>query len=269
MFLDNFASYEEALAAWDEGAAQAAITHPLQSNTFRGESIEALPKKTARFLELKSLYWMIRRDKGLQLIKEVLLKPWFHLCRYVSACCGKPIFRKDSDFYFFGIRDEEEWKEKALLSTSKVVVGFSYCEKPLECPVKRFSSQCIFDPNHSICRQCFIGKCCNFLPRDKVVTLIIPTVHDVGRELFALSRKNPDKELLFCITACPLSLHMFSKFGHMAGFKGIGVALKGRTCNTIRAFQMAEDGIKPQRTDISEEGKRRLLSLFRIFRSGS
>jgi hypothetical protein len=62
----------------------------------------------------------------------------------------------------------------------------------------------------------------------------------------------PDREIIFLISACEMTLKMFGDWGNMASIKGIGIRLGGRICNTMRAFILSEQGIKPGLTTVSE-----------------
>ena len=152
-------------------------------------------------------------------------------------------------------------KKRLLLA-----VGFSYCQKPHECPSGRFTDQCIADPNNPVCRQCDIGKVVNALPQ-KAIPLIIPTVHYIGDQIFNLVHAHPDKQVYFLITACEMTLEMFGDWGNMAGVKGIGVRLDGRICNTMRAFELSEEGIKPGLTLVTESTQQKILDMVKRMRS--
>ena len=68
------------------------------------------------------------------------------------------------------------------------------------------------------------------------------------------------------ITACEMTLEMFGNLGNMASIKGIGVRLDGRICNTMKAFELSERGIKPGLTVVLEPTQKRILNLIRHFR---
>jgi hypothetical protein len=52
----------------------------------------------------------------------------------------------------------------------------------------------------------------------------------------------------------------------MLHLTGIGVRLDGFVCNTMRAFELSEEGIKPGRTVVLEPTQRRMLDLFADWR---
>jgi hypothetical protein len=82
--------------------------------------------------------------------------------------------------------------------------------------------------------------------------------------MFSIAHNHPDKEVLFLITACEMTLKMFGDLGNMLGCKGIGVRLDGRICNTMRAFALSERGVKPGLTVVLDKTQKRMLSLLRL-----
>jgi hypothetical protein len=69
------------------------------------------------------------------------------------------------------------------------------------------------------------------------------------------------------ITACEMTLQMFGDWGNMVNIQGIGVRLDGRICNTMKAFQLSEEGIKPGLTVVLDETQKRMLDLIRCRRN--
>jgi hypothetical protein len=45
------------------------------------------------------------------------------------------------------------------------------------------------------------------------------------------------------------------------GLRGIGVRLDGRICNTMKAFELSERGIKPGLTVVLEPTQKRMLDI--------
>ena len=95
----------------------------------------------------------------------------------------------------------------------------------------------------------------------KAKILYIPTIHYIGEEIFKAVHENPKRPVYFLITACEMTLVMFSDWGNMVKAKGIGVRLDGRICNTMRAFKLSEEGIKPGLTVVLDETKQKVLQL--------
>lgn len=255
-------SWQEAEKAWDESAAQAEKEHPLKV-------LKTLPKMpgmtedTAKHLKWKSLKWMVAKDEGFGVLRHILKHPFKHIKGYLSSLWTKKSYTRDGDFFLYGIDDVDQFKTKMLEPNTLLVVGFSYCEKPHECPSGRFTPDCIHDLNNPVCRQCFIGKAVHALPEERTIPLFIPTIHYIAKKIFEVIEAHPGKKVLFLITACEMTLEMFGDWGNMSGIQGIGVRLDGRICNTMRAFELSEQGIKPGLTVVLPETQKRILDLLR------
>lgn len=219
--------------------------------------------ETAKGLWWKSIRYLIFQDKDHVFPRYFFKHPLQYTFRWIKSALKKKSFTRKGDFFFYGINDIEEFVDIAMKKEVIIVVGFSYCHKPIECPSLRFSSECIHDPNHPVCRQCFIGKAVNALPLKpgSIIPLFIPTVHYIGEKIFELTTTHPKKQLLFLITACEMTLEMFGNWGNMVNARGIGVRLDGRICNTMKAFELSEQGIKPGLTVVLPETQEELFSL--------
>ena len=51
----------------------------------------------------------------------------------------------------------------------------------------------------------------------------------------------------------------------MVDIKGIGVRLDGRICNTMKAFEFSERGIKPGLTVVLDRTQERIMDLLEVF----
>ena len=248
---DEQRSWEEAEEEWEKGAMRAGEEQPLKR-------LRCLPKmagitrETARYLNWKSVWYMMRHDTCDGVFKRVMLHPWRYGWRFFRSLMQERPYHRDGDFFLYGIQEAGHFEQLLTEDKTLLVVGFSYCHKPFECPVGRFSDACIHDADHPVCRQCFIGKVFNALPDHEVVALAIPTIHYIGKKILDIVHAHPTKRVLFIITACELTLEMFGHWGNMAGIKGIGVRLDGRICNTMQAFEFSERGIKPGLTVVLE-----------------
>jgi hypothetical protein len=58
-----------------------------------------------------------------------------------------------------------------------------------------------------------------------------------------------------------MTLEMFGSWGNMLGLRGIGVRLDGRICNTMKAFELSERGIKLGLTVVLEPTQKRKLDI--------
>jgi hypothetical protein len=219
---------------------------------------------TGRFLTLRSIAYLIRHDHNRVLPRYFFKHPLRYALRFLRSALRRHAYVRDGDFFLYGVDDVTSFARLLQDSAAEIVIGFSYCHKPHECPSGRFTPDCRADATHPVCRQCFIGKVVHALPPQRNITpLFIPTVHYIGEALFARRAAHPDKPLLFIITACELTLEMFGNWGNMIDAQGIGIRLDGRICNTMRAFELSEKGIKPGLTVVLPEAQRRLLHLIR------
>lgn len=258
-------SWEAAEEAWDSGAKSAAEIKPNKSLS-KMPSMPGITEETAKNLKWKSLKWMIVKDHDRKILKNFLRHPFKYGWRWLLSTLKKKSFKRDGDFFLYGIENVDEFKECLKDKEAIFVVGFSYCHKPFECPSGRFTDDCIHDPENAICRQCFIGKAVNALPERNTIPLFIPTIHYIGGKIFDIVHANPGKPIAFIITACELTLEMFGDWGNMVDIKGIGVRLDGRICNTMKAFELSEEGIKPGLTVVLEPTQKRILDLIRFRR---
>lgn len=255
-------SWEEAEKEWDRGARDASALIPLKK-------LKSLPKILGiapcakRFLKLKSLWYMLRFDHRLQMMRKALKRPFKHLKNYLVSIVKRKSHVRDGDFFLYGFDRIEDFSAALSNPETVLVVGFSYCHKPLECPSGRFTDRCIKDPQNAICRQCFIGKALNALPLEQSISILIKTIHHIGEKIFDVLADIPSERALFLISACEMTLEMFGDWGNMVGIRGVGVRLDGRICNTMRAFELSERGIKPGLTVVLPKTQTRILQLIR------
>ncbi len=253
---------------WDDGAKTAANEVSLKKLN-KLPSMPGMTKETAKHLKWKSLKWIITKDSDFKIIKGFLKNPLKYGRALLKSILKKKPFIRDGDFFLYGVSSLDEFTMLIENKEAWLVVGFSYCHKPFECPSGRFTDQCTHSPEHPVCRQCFIGKCANALPHHNVVPLFIPTIHYIGGKILDLMDSNPNKQILFLITACEMTLEMFGDLGNMANIKGVGVRLDGRICNTMKAFELSEQGIKPGLTVVTEPTQKTMLNLIRHRREHS
>lgn len=255
-------SWEEAESHWEEGAQKAAEKTQMKRIP-RLPSMPGITEETAKHLKWKSLKWMISQDHAGLVRKGFFKHPLRYAWAFLKSILKSKSFKRDGDFFLYGVDSTEEFQRRLEGKETLFIVGFSYCHKPFECPSGRFSEACIHDPTHPICRQCFIGKAVNALPEKNTISVFIPTIHYIGGKIFEIVHAHPYKEVLFLITACEMTLEMFGDWGNMVEIKGIGVRLDGRICNTMKAFELSEKGVKPGLTVVLDETKRRILDLIR------
>lgn len=262
---DSHPTWDQAEKAWDESAKQAAFQQPVKGLS-RLPTMPGITPDTAKNLKWKAFKWMIVKDHNWELLRKFLKHPFSYGWRLVRSLLSRKAYHRDGDFFLYGLKNLQEYE--ALIRNEKIllVVGFSYCHKPFECPSGRFTDQCKYDLDNPICQQCFIGKCVHALPEKNMIPLFIPTIHYIGGKILDIVESHRDKQVIFLITACEMTLEMFGDLGNLAGIKGIGVRLDGRICNTMKAFELSELGIKPGLTVVTDSTQKRILDLIRLRR---
>jgi hypothetical protein len=263
-FWDRHSSWEEAEKAWDVGAEKAAQERSLKKLKVLPQ-MPGIAEESAQNLKWKSFKYMTSHDRGGKIRRHFLKHPLRYGFNYIRSLFKKKGYRRDGDFFLYGLSSIEAFEQVVARKNTLLVVGFSYCQKPHECPSGRFNDQCLRDPENPVCRQCDIGKVLHMLP-ERTLPLIIPTVHYIGDQIFKLIHANPHKQIVFLITACELTLEMFGDWGNMAAVQGIGVRLDGRICNTMKAFELSEEGIKPGLTVVTPQTQDRMVDLIRRIR---
>ncbi len=261
-------SWEEKKQQWEERSCHFRQKHPITTLSHIPR-IAGITPKTAKLLKWKSLYYLIRYDKTHLFVRYFFKRPLHHIRTLLASYLKGTSYHSEGDFYYYGLQSEEEFQQIFTQEDPVLLVGFSYCHKPFECPSGRFTDRCIHDPQHPVCGQCFIGKCMHLLPTHRIQPLFIPTIHYIGEKIFEAVFQHPNRQVLFLITACEMTLKMFGDWGLMAGVKGIGVRLDGRICNTMQAFKLSEEGIKPGLTVVLEPTQQRILRLIEFLHSHS
>ncbi len=258
-------SWDEAEALWDRGAKTAEKEQPIKKLATL-PSMPGMTVDTAKNLKWKSLKWMILKDHKKEILKGFLKHPLKYGWSFLKSVFQKKSYLREGDFFLYGLSSVNQFQSLLQDHNVILVLGFSYCHKPFECPSGRFTPDCIHDADNPVCRQCFIGKAMHALPEKRSIPLVIPTVHYIGGKIFEVVHENPNKQILFIITACEMTLEMFGDWGNMVGIKGIGVRLDGRICNTMKAFELSEEGIKPGLTVVLDETQKKILELIRLHR---
>jgi hypothetical protein len=255
-------SWDDAEKQWDSESEKLRLSQPIKS-------LGVLPKmpgmteETAKGLKWKSIKYLLTHDPRRIFPRHFFKHPVKYTFRWIKSALKKKAYQRSGDFFLYGVKSIEDFQERLKRDDVLMVVGFSYCHKPFECPSGRFTSDCIHDASNPVCRQCFIGKTVNALPLDRgnIQPLFITTIHYIGEKMFEITQANPDKKVLFLITACEMTLEMFGDWGNMVGASGIGVRLDGRICNTMKAFELSEAGVKPGLTVVLPETQERILEI--------
>ena len=194
---------------WEAVAKQAAASHPIKGL----KSLPDMPgitPDTAKNLKWKSLKWMISQDHQGEVRRGFLKHPFKYGWRFLKSVFQPKSYHREGDFFLYGVDSLDTFQTLITNPETLLVLGFSYCHKPFECPSGRFTPDCIHDSQNPVCQQCFIGKAVHASAGDPhTIPLFIPTVHYIGGKIFEILHANPGKQLLFIITACEMTLEMF------------------------------------------------------------
>lgn len=264
---DQHQNFEAAEKEWDKRACLAKKEAPIKELTVLPDMV-GMTKETAKHLKWKSLKWIIKEDRDLKILKNILKHPIRYAFKYIKSAFNQKPYKRVQDSFLYGVDSIDEFKELLKDSSTIFVLGFSYCHKPFECPSGRFTDLCAHDLTNPVCQQCFIGKAVHALPKEGSIPLFIPTIHYIGGKIFDIIDQYPNKQILFLITACEMTLEMFGDLGNMVEIKGVGVRLGGRICNTMKAFELSEKGVKPGLTVVLDGSQKEMMELIRLRREG-
>jgi hypothetical protein len=254
-------SYEEEVKIWDERSRRVSARFLEDFLPMMNPNVPHISADTAKWLRFKGLRWVLQHDVHRKLRNFFWEKPCGNALRYIRSLCGGKPFTKEGDFFFYGIKNFDEMLSILKREDSVLLVGFSYCQKSKSCPSKRFSDRCRVDEENEICQQCFIGKMNHFLPKERTISVCVPTINAIGEEVVAAKKRFPGKNIVFLISSCEMALEMFGDLGNMVGIQGVGVKLQGRICNTMKAFALSEQGIKPGMTWVSNDSEKTMMDL--------
>jgi hypothetical protein len=256
--------FEKKLQLFEENKLKFKATTPLK--IIENEpKIPQITKETRKRLKLKSFLYILKEDKKNIVFRYILKKPLRYGLNFLKSILKKSSYTRNGDAFFYGIKDLKTWESHLENKKSLLVLGFSYCHKPLECPSGRFNSKCINNASNPVCGQCLIHKYKQLSPTTRTLVFVIPTIHYIGEKILKIKNNYPKDEVIFIISACEMTLKMFGDWGNMAAIKGVGIRLGGRICNTMKAFILSEHGIKPGLTTVSKEADDLLTASLKIW----
>ena len=264
-FWDNYKDWSAAESAWDERVVQLKSTHQLKGIK-HWRTLPGIRPATRKNLRFKAFKYLIQHDTD-GVLHYFWRRPLSHLRLMIQSYLRNKPYVRDGDFFLYGIKSVEAFQDQLKRDDSLLLIGFSYCHKPFECPSGRFTDECVHDSNNHVCGQCFIGKCIHSMPEEKTIPVLITTVHYITAKVIEARDANPGKHVIFMITACELTLEMFADWGNMINLQGVGVRLDGQICNTMRAFEASEDGIKPGLAVVLDDTQKRMLELISLRRN--
>ena len=178
-FWQGHDDWSEAEQAWDARAEKLAADRPLK--TFKkNPQLPGIRTKTRKNLSWKTLSYLHHHDYSGKLGSYFWQRPLKHGLGLLAALLKRHSYRRDGDFFLYGLKKLAEFEAQLDAPDTVLVVGFSYCHKPFECPAGRFTDACSHDAISPVCGQCFIGKCVHSLPDTQVVPPFITCLFDTS-----------------------------------------------------------------------------------------
>jgi len=262
---DKHSTWEDAENSWDIRSNELQQSQPIKQ-LVKIPKLPGIRPKTKKNLRWKAMNYLAKYDEEKFFIKYFFSKPIRHGFNLIRSYLTPLPYVRDDDFFLYGLQNETEFKQLLAKPNSKLVIGFSYCHKPFECPSGRFTQECIHQDTNPVCGQCFIGKCVHSLPAKQVLPVFITTVHQIGEVIVKEVKKHPELEITYIITACEMTLRMFGDWANMMKVRGLGIRLDGQICNTMKAFIASEHGIKPGMAVVLDNTQKRILQLIKFRR---
>jgi hypothetical protein len=262
---DKHSTWEDAENSWDIRSNELQQSQPIKQ-LVKIPKLPGIRPKTKKNLRWKAMNYLAKYDEEKFFIKYFFSKPIRHGFNLLRSYLTPLPYVRDDDFFLYGLQNETEFKQLLAKPNSKLVIGFSYCHKPFECPSGRFTQECIHQDTNPVCGQCFIGKCVHSLPAKQVLPVFITTVHQIGEVIVKEVKKHPELEITYIITACEMTLRMFGDWANMMKVRGLGIRLDGQICNTMKAFIASEHGIKPGMAVVLDNTQKRILQLIKFRR---
>jgi len=219
-----------------------------------------MKKNSKRYLKVKGFYHLFKQNPS-YVIKALLRRPFLYFKRFISSFSEKRTLLQEG-VHLYGFKKLEDLKRSLASKESLLILGFSYCQRPKNCPAIRFSNTCPID--QSTCSSCSLSPFIKHLRKDDSF-IVIAKALDLGEKILNLQKKYPQKEILFALSVCDLSEEIFSNFSHILGAKGVSFSLNGNTCTNFKSFQLAEEG-KKKNTTYLDDMQNQLLQEFLFLR---
>ncbi len=164
----------------------------------------------------------------------------------------RTVFRKHPDKWFhIDINPDKLARE---FSYGRGFVCLAYCQKPLKCPVGRFSTKCMPDSGPA-CKGCFFGQVKKLCQRLGINFYIVLTDTDAIGVILAREierAKSTTERVPYILTLCNMVLHTTKYIAPLFGLRGVIFPFRKGHCTTLAAYELAEYGIKNCQTDISD-----------------
>ena len=186
---------------------------------------------------MNSLIYLFKNDCK-HILKKFFIKNFFKIFFIFFKIFKKLKKDKFGNFYLINIKNLKS-KKKA----KKIFIAISYCQKPKNCPSKKFSENCFKNSKSEICKNCQFFKISKPL-------YFITTVSEFAKKILQLK-----KDEYFLITACRYSIKKFYKYAYLLNLKGAAFELTKNCCTNFKTFYFAEKGYKKNETFLSKNSQ--------------
>jgi len=140
-----------------------------------------------------------------------------------------------------------------------LIIG-AYCQKPLDCPAKRFNHRCLFAENliiYPACKKCELREMVKMAIMFKSPFYIMTTALDVLFDVFLKKRFS-----YFLTTICPYAKQLFLFPALVFDMKGYFFLLGKGSCKSYDEFLLADKGYKKTQTFLSPLAKKRFMKIY-------
>ncbi|HDD35727.1 MAG TPA: hypothetical protein ENF30_02885 [Candidatus Desulfofervidus auxilii] len=160
--------------------------------------------------------------------------------------------------HYFSKKKRPKVVEKDILFSHPICIG-AYCQKPHNCPAKRFTHRCLFAETltlYSACECCEVKKMVNIAMMLYSPFYIMTTALNVFLDIF-LSKNFSYYVVMICGYA--KQLFLFPAF--VFNMKGIFFTLGKGSCKGYKEFLLADEGYKIKQTFLCPLSRKKLDKL--------
>ncbi len=223
----------------------------------------APPFLSSKILIFKSLRYLLSQDKEGLFWRFFAQNPLLCLSRFFGLFFRREEKISQGGYFFHGLNNLIDLERALCADNTYLFIGLSYCQKPFDCPSQRFSEECRAS-SHPACNECLIGNVSRNFSSHTSCIVTIPTIFFLAKKMMQIKEEHPSKQILFLISACPLSLHFFAPWAHFLHLQGASLPLSGPVCAAFSFFKTAEGGEKRGVTYLLPEQEDQLLALLAL-----
>ena len=136
-------SWNEAETAWDQRARKLRNSFPLKGIR-HWRTLPGIRPSTRKNLRWKALRYLLENDEN-KVMSYFWCKPLLHIGKMIRSYWSFRSYTRDNDFFLYGFSSAEAFTRRIEHADTFLIIGFSYCHKPFECPSGRFTDDCAHD----------------------------------------------------------------------------------------------------------------------------